>query len=173
MFGDKSLPGLTHCHLFHKHPFYMAWDDGCLGLVSILHLYCGAQQAGCWPSPFGSALAARTPATGSHPATCAALLTDFLSVPSNPLAFSRISRALIPAGVPPPQTLLSALSSAICSWHFPQSVPRDSHSGFTLGETQIWIPEGGASEQTNLLSSNPSCPVAQNRCFLHQLSSIH
>lgn len=39
--------------------------------MSVLHLCGGAQQAGCWPSPFGSALAARTPATSSHPATCA------------------------------------------------------------------------------------------------------
>lgn len=78
VFGDKSLPGLgrvsTQCHLFHRHPLYMAWDDGSLGLVRVQHLCRGARGPGCWPSPFGSSRAARTLATGSHPVTCTTAL---------------------------------------------------------------------------------------------------
>lgn len=181
IFGYKSLPGLTHCHLFHRHPLYMAWDDGFLGLVSECLASVRRSSASrllaqpLWLST-GSSDPCHQLSSGHLRQSSrmrAAVLTGFLSVPSNPLAFSRISRALIPAGVPPPQTLPSRfpLRSAlgISLKVFPETRTRAS----LREKPQIWTPEGGASEQTNLLSSNPNCPVAQNRCFLHQLSSVH
>lgn len=78
------------------------------------------------------------------------------------------------------------LSLPVCRLHrlYPRRFPLRSVLGISLkvfSETrtraslrvkpQIWTPEGGASEQTNLLSSNPNCPVAQNRCFLSTLNS--
>lgn len=104
IFGYKSLPGLTHCHLFHRHPIYMAWDDGSLGLVSeCLASVLRSSASRLLAQPLWLSTGCSDPChrlSSGHlrqsSRVQAAVLTGFLSVPSNPLAFSRISRALIP-----------------------------------------------------------------------------